>query len=145
VEAIFKEIFNHKSSIVWDKTHFGMGVHYRMQYELLLFGCNGDKPLNWNGGKSERDVWSLQRENVREYRHVTQKPVEIAERAIKNSSNQGQNVLDLFGGSGTTLVACESTGRTCYLMELDRAYCDVIVKRWEALTGQKATREQMDS
>lgn len=140
VQSIFAGLFQHKSAIIWDKTHFGMGVHYRMQYEMLMFGCNGDKPSIWTAGKQERDVWSLQRENVREYRHVTQKPVEIAERAIKNSSNQGGGVLDLFGGSGTTMVACESLGRTCYMMELDRAYCDVIVKRWEALTGLKAVR-----
>lgn len=143
VRPIFREYFQHKSNLIWDKTHFGMGVHYRMQYEILMFGCNGDKPSIWTAGKQERDVWSLQRENVREYRHVTQKPVEIAERAIKNSSNQASSVLDLFGGSGTTMVACEALGRTCYMMEVDRAYCDVIVKRWEALTGQKATRESV--
>jgi DNA modification methylase len=140
VQGIFSEFLQHKSSIIWDKTHFGMGVHYRMQYEMLLFGSNGDKPAIWTAGKNERDVWSLQRENVREYRHVTQKPVEIAERAIKNSSKEGHSVLDLFGGSGTTLVACHALGRRCYMMELDRAYCDVIVRRWEDLTGSKAER-----
>lgn len=140
VQAHFARYFNHKSTIVWDKTHFGMGVHYRMQYELLMFGCTGEKPGIWTAGKTERDVWSVQRENVREYRHVTQKPVEIAERAIKNSSTKGGSVLDLFGGSGTTLVACQGLDRTCYMMELDPAYCDVIVARWENVTGGKAER-----
>lgn len=140
VQAIYSEYFNQKSSLVWDKTHFGMGVHYRMQYELLIFGCNGEKPGIWTAGKNERDVWSIQRENVREYRHVTQKPVEIAERAIKNSSFKDGVVLDLFGGSGTTLVACEGLGRICYMMELDPGYCDVIVKRWENVTEKKAVR-----
>lgn len=138
VQAIFSEYFNQKSAIVWDKTHFGMGVHYRMQYELLIFGVNGEKPGIWTAGKTERDVWSVQRENVREYRHVTQKPTEIAERAIKNSSVKDGTVLDLFLGSGTTLVACEGLGRVCYGMELDPGYCDVIVKRWENVTEQKA-------
>lgn len=105
---------------------------------MLLFGCNGEKPAIWTAGKTERDVWSIQRENVREYRHVTQKPVAIAERAIKNSSVKDGRVLDLFGGSGTTLIACQGLDRTCYMMELDPAYCDVIVQRWENITGQKA-------
>jgi DNA modification methylase len=138
VSEIFSSIFNQKSAIVWDKTHFGMGVHYRMQYELLIFGCKGEKPGIWTAGKTERDVWSLQRENVRQYRHVTQKPIEIAERAIKNSSNKGETVLDLFCGSGTTLVAAEGLGRHCLAMELDRGYCDVIVARWENVTEKKA-------
>lgn len=138
VAGVFSTFFNQKSAIIWDKTHFGMGVHYRMQYEILLFGCNGDKPDLWTAGKKERDVWQQQRENTREYKHVTQKPVELAERAIRNSSNPGCVVLDLFGGSGTTLIACEGMNRTCYMMELDRGYCDVVVKRWEKITGMKA-------
>lgn len=141
VQAIFNHHFNQKSAIVWDKTHFGMGVHYRMQFELIIFGCNGEKPGIWTAGKGERDVWQQQRESTREYRHVTQKPVEIAERAIRNSSKAGHSVLDLFGGSGTTLIACEGLERSCYMMELDPGYCDVIVARWEKITGQKAQRE----
>lgn len=141
VASMFSNFFNQKSALVWDKTHFGMGVHYRMQYELIIFGCNGEKPGIWTAGKGERDVWQQQRENTREYRHVTQKPVEIAERAIKNSSSLGHSVLDLFGGSGTTLIACEGLERTCYMMELDPGYCDVIVARWEKITGQKAHLE----
>lgn len=138
VAEVFGRFWNQKSAIVWDKTHFGMGVHYRMQYELLIFGCNGDKPGIWTAGKKERDVWQQQRENTREYRHVTQKPAELATRALGNSSLDDSVVLDLFGGSGTTLIACEGMGRTCLMMELDRGYCDVIIARWEKLTGQKA-------
>ena len=72
--------------------------------------------------------------------HLTEKPVELAVRSIQYSSLPGQNVLDLFGGSGSTLIACEQTGRRAFLMELDPPYCDVIVKRWEEFTGKKAER-----
>lgn len=68
------------------------------------------------------------------------KPVPLFEYQISNSSKKGMNVLDLFGGSGTTLIACEQTGRNCYMMELDPHYCDVIIRRWENLTGKKAER-----
>lgn len=68
------------------------------------------------------------------------KPVPLFEYQISNSSRKGMNVLDLFGGSGTTLIACEQTCRNCYMMELDPHYCDVIIRRWENLTGQKAER-----
>jgi DNA modification methylase len=81
-------------------------------------------------------IWDFSREV--KYVHPTQKPVALVERAIKNSSKYGQVVVDFFGGSGTTLIAAEKTGRTCYMMELDEKYCDVIVQRWEELTGEKA-------
>jgi DNA modification methylase len=73
--------------------------------------------------------------------HLTEKPVELAARAMQFSSRPGENVLDLFGGSGSTLIAAEQTGRKAYLMELDMPYCDVIVQRWEKLTGRKAALE----
>jgi DNA modification methylase len=72
--------------------------------------------------------------------HLTEKPVELAVLAIQYSSRIGENVLDLFGGSGSTLIACEQTERKAYLMELDAPYCDVIVERWEKFTGRKAER-----
>ncbi len=72
--------------------------------------------------------------------HLTEKPVELAVRAIQYSSRPGENVLDLFGGSGSTLIACEQTGRRAFLMEVDALYCDVIVQRWEQFTGRKAER-----
>ena len=74
--------------------------------------------------------------------HLTEKPVELALRAIEYSSKKGENVLDLFGGSGSTLIAAEQTGRKAFLMELDPLYCDVIVQRWEQFTGGKAERKQ---
>jgi len=73
--------------------------------------------------------------------HLTEKPVELAVRAIEYSSRAGENVADFFGGSGSTLIACEKTGRRAYLMELDTLYCDVIVQRYEQFTGKKAERQ----
>jgi DNA modification methylase len=130
--------FTHKATIIWDKKHFALGTYYRTQYEMVLFGVLGDKLSVWNAGHDERDVWSINRESTGQYVHPTQKPVELIERALNNSSDSGDAVLDLFGGSGSTLIACEKTGRNARLMELDPKYCDVIVKRWEDFTGKKA-------
>jgi DNA modification methylase len=84
------------------------------------------------------DVWSVKKVNPQSMIHLTEKPVELAERAMHYSSKRGENVLDLFGGSGSTLIAAERLGRKAFLMELDTAYCDVIVQRWQEFTGEKA-------
>jgi DNA modification methylase len=84
-------------------------------------------------------VWEIKKP-AKNALHPTQKPVEVPERAIRNSSRPGSLVLDCFGGSGSTLIACERTGRVCRVMELDPKYCDVIVRRWQDWTGQKAQR-----
>lgn len=81
-------------------------------------------------------MWEIKKDS--NYKHPTQKPVELPARAIKNSSKIGQNIVDLFGGSGSTLIACEQLNRKCFMMELDEHYCDVIITRWENLTGKKA-------
>jgi len=107
--------------IVWVKNNFGMGRGYRGQYELCFYWGDFDK--------SDSDVWQVDKDVS--YEHPTQKPVALAERAIKNSSKRDDIVLDLFGGSGSTLIACEQTNRICYMMELDPKYCDVIRKRYE--------------
>jgi len=86
------------------------------------------------------DTWPVKKVNPQSMVHLTEKPVELAIRAMQYSSRPGENILDLFGGSGSTLIACEQTGRHAYLMEIDPAYCDVIVERWEKFTGKKAER-----
>ena len=91
----------------------------------------------WYGPTTEKTVWELKKESKNTF-HPTQKPVELPERAINNSSKAGDEILDLFGGSGSTLIACEKINRHARLMELDPKYCDVIVKRWEDFTGKKA-------
>jgi DNA modification methylase len=84
------------------------------------------------------DVWYEKRDNTGNYVHPTQKPVRLAERGLKRNSKSGDIAIDAFGGSGSTLIACEQLGRRCYCMELDPKYCDVIAKRWEMFTGRKA-------
>ena len=124
--------------IVWDKKSIGIGDgHYRPQHEFMFY-CKGE---TWNGGRDQSDVWDLSRGNTGDYVHPTQKPVELIEKAIANSSKPGQIVLDVFGGSGSTLIACAKLKRKCRMIELDPIYCDVIIKRWQKFTGKKATNE----
>jgi len=120
-----------KSCIVWAKNVFGLGRGYRHQHEFILFNGHIKKEIT-----NESDLWSIAKDS--KYKHPTQKPAELAKRAINNSSNEGNIVLDLFGGSGSTLIASEATATKCYMMELDPVYVDVIVKRWEDFTGKKA-------
>ena len=119
-----------KSCIVWAKNVFGLGKGYRHQHEFCLFNGEIDESI-----KNESDLWEVAKDT--NYVHPTQKPVELCGRALKNHS-EVKNVLDLFGGSGSTLIACEQLNRNCYTMELDPQYCDVIIDRWEQYTGEKA-------
>ena len=122
--------------IVWDKKQPGLGyMAYRRQCEFILF-VKG-KPFK-KGDTTDFDLWSISRDDATTYVHGTQKPVGVSARAIKNSSKQDDNVLDFFGGSGSTLIACEQLNRKCFMMELDPHYVDVIIARWEQFTGQKA-------
>jgi DNA modification methylase len=125
--------------IVWDKKHFGLGQqNYRPQHEFIFYSKGG----SWFGDRSQSDVWSMSRGNTHDYVHPTQKPVELVERAVEHSSKKGDVVIDVFGGSGSTLIACEKTKRHARLMELDPKYCDVIVKRWQEFTGKKAVHAE---
>ena len=126
------------SCIVWNKGSVGLGhQEYRPQHEFIFYSKGGA----WYGDRSQSDVWTVSRGNTGAYVHPTQKPVELVERAIQNSSKSGDTVVDCFGGSGSTLIACEKTGRHARLMELDPKYCDVIVRRWQEFTGKQATLE----
>ena len=93
------------------------------------------------GPNNATDLWHVKKINPNKMVHLTEKPAELAVRAMQYSSLAGENVLDLFGGSGSTLIAAEQTGRKAFLMELDAPYCDVIVERWQNFTGKKAQRE----
>jgi DNA modification methylase len=129
--GILQGKLDYKTCIVWAKNVFGMGNGYRHQHEFCLFNGKIDEEI-----KNESDLWSIKKDT--KYVHPTQKPVALSVRAFGNHVKL-LNVLDLFGGSGSTLIGAEQTGRKAYLMELDPKYCDVIVKRWEDFTGKKAT------
>ena len=121
--------------IVWDKKSIGLGnANYRPQHEFIFYVKGGA----WYGDKGQSDVWYMSRGATGEYVHPTQKPVELVEKAISNSSKPGDLVLDVFGGSGSTLIACEKTSRHCRLVDLDPKYVDVMVKRWQDYTGKQA-------
>jgi len=133
-DALNKAGLKVKNCIVWNKRSIGLGnSHYRPQHEFIFY-C-GEQ---WYGNKAQSDVWELSRGDTSKYVHPTQKPVQLIEKAIKNSSKSGDVIIDCFGGSGSTLIACEKTNRKCNMMELDPKYLDRIVKRWEDYTGKKA-------
>jgi len=127
--------------VIWAKNTFTLGrADYQRQYEPILYGWKEGAKHFWCGDRDQSDIWNYKKPHVNDL-HPTMKPVELVERAIKNSSKTRDIVIDLFGGSGTTLIACEKTNRQARLMEMDPKYVDVIVKRWEDYTGLKATRE----
>lgn len=128
-------------AIIWDKMHpvltrkDFMGAH-----EWCFYGWKEGAAHVYLGPNNATDLWHVKKVNPQSMVHLTEKPVELAVRAMQFSSRAGDNVLDLFGGSGSTLIAAEQTGRHAFLMELDAPYCDVIVERYEKFTGRKATR-----
>ena len=127
--------------IVWDKQHPVLTrKDYMGAFEICFYGWREGAGHHYYGPNNATDLWHIKKVNPQSMVHLTEKPVELAARAITHSSRPGENVLDLFGGSGSTLIACEQTGRRAFLMELDAPYCDVIVKRWEEFTGRKAER-----
>lgn len=157
----------YKQEIIWKKDRLVLGgAKYQNIYEPFLMGCKGDSIKTWRGGRkqvsvlngidlmSEEDLRkaykelleSMETDVVEEERtkkndkHPTMKPIKLLARLVRNSSNTGELVLDLFGGSGSTLMACEQVGRKCYINELDPHYCDVIIERWEQFTGKQATK-----
>lgn len=137
-KAVIAAGFAVNACIVWDKQSFGLGHQdYRPQHEFIFYSKGG----MWYGDRSQSDVWYCKRESHGSYVHPTQKPVELIERALVNSSKRGDVVIDCFGGSGSTLIGCEKTSRAARIMELDPKYVDVIVKRWQALSGKQAVLE----
>jgi DNA modification methylase len=130
--------------IIWAKHTFTLGrADYQRQYEPILYGWPEGAQRHWCGDRDQSDVWQIKKPQKNDL-HPTMKPVELVERALRNSSRPGAVVLDPFGGSGTTLIAAEKSGRVARVMELDPKYADVIVRRWEDFTGKKAIREAAD-
>ena len=130
--------------VIWAKNNFTLGrADYQRQYEPILYGWKQGTDHFWCGARDQGDVWFVDKPRVNDL-HPTMKPVELVERAITNSSKSRDIVLDLFGGSGSTLIAAERTGRAARLMELDPKYVDVIVQRWQDYTGKKAVLDGED-
>jgi DNA modification methylase len=132
-----------RCEIVWNKNlaQFGaLSAQYKQKHEPCYYCFKRGHAPAWYGPKNEVTVWDCDRARVNDL-HPTQKPVGIVERAIGNSSKAGDVVLDLFGGSGSTLIGCEQTGRACFILEIDPRYCDVICQRFMNFTGKQATLE----
>jgi len=138
LEAVGLEL---RSQIVWAKNQMAISRgDYHWQHEPCWYAVRKGRKGHYNGDRKQTTVWNIDKPRKSETGHSTQKPVECMKRPIVNNSSPGQAVYDPFLGSGTTLIACEMEGRVCHGLELSPAYCDVIVKRWEDFTGQKATR-----
>lgn len=142
--------FDVVSQIIWVKQHFALSRgDYHWQHEPCWYAVKKGEKHNWQGARDQATTWEIKNNNSfgnsskeETVGHGTQKPIECMLRPIINNTKKGQSVYDPFGGSGTTLIACEKSGRICYMMELSPAYVDVIVARWEKLTGETATLEK---
>jgi DNA modification methylase len=129
-----------KQCIIWVKDTFVLGRQdYHWRHEPILYGWKPGAAHHWYADRKQDTVWEINRPK-RNAEHPTMKPLALIAKAIQNSSKPGDLIVDLFGGSGSTMMAAEQTGRTAYLMEKDPKYCDVIVKRWESLTGKQAVK-----
>ncbi len=127
--------------VIWDKGQFTLGrSDMQHSYEPILYGWKQGQDHYWCGSRKEADIWHVAKPQTNAL-HPTMKPVALIERAIRNSSRRGDLVLDPFCGSGSTLIACEKTGRAARLIELEPQYADVAVRRWEKYTGQEARME----
>lgn len=133
--------YHWSSTIIWAKDSLVLSrKDYHTQYEPIYYGwVEGEARACPLEDRKQSDVWEIPRPK-RSDEHPTMKPLELVARAITNSSKHGDNVIDMFGGSGSTLIACEQTGRNCFMMELAPKYCQVIINRWEEFTGKQAKK-----
>jgi DNA modification methylase len=140
LQKAFRDAGGHWSTfVIWAKNTFTMGrSDYQRQYEPILYGWKEGSDHFWCGARDQGDVWFVKKP-VSNDLHPTMKPVELVERSIRNSSKSRETVLDPFGGSGSTLIACEKAGRQSRLIELEPKYCDVIVRRYQEFSGKEAT------
>ena len=129
-------------AIIWVKEHPVLTrKDFMGNHEWCFYGWREGAGHHFFGPHNITDVWSIKKVNPQSMVHLTEKPVELAARALQYSSRPGENVLDLFAGSGSTLIAAEQHQRHAFVLEIDPLYCDVIVQRWQNFTGRKATRQ----
>lgn len=133
--------FENRAQIIWNKMRFIIGRgHYCFNHEPCFYGVRAKKQASWQGAKNQPTVWDIQHQSS-DTNHGAQKPVECMRRPILNNSSPGQAVYEPFSGSGTTVIAAETTGRACYAMEISPAYVDMAVRRWQEFTGEQAMRQ----
>lgn len=141
-ESLLACDFGIRSQIVWAKSQFVIGRgDYHPQHEPCWYAVKKNRKGHYDGGRKQSTVWNIDKPRKSETGHSTQKPVECMKRPIENNSSPGQAVYEPFSGSGTTIIAGEMTGRHIYAVELNPAYVDVAVKRWQEFTGQQAVLE----
>lgn len=136
---LFESQYDLSNMIIWDKGGGGIGdlkKTFFTDYEIILCANNGHEIKKKRVGS----VWDISKDNATDYKHPTQKPIGLSAYAIEHTTDKGNIVLDVFGGSGSTLLACEQLSRRCYMVELDEHYCDVILQRWEDFTGKEAKK-----
>jgi len=139
--SAFREFFHFSSMIIWKKNSLTLSqTDFQSIHEPCLYGWMKGGAHTFYGDRKQTSVWEFDKERIEG--HTTPKPVALIEKALKNSSKSDDIVVDLFGGSGSTLIACEKTGRHNRMMELDPKYCDVIIKRWQDFTGQQAVHAE---
>ena len=127
-----------RQQLIWNKNHFTLGrADYHWKHEPCLYGWKEGAAHKWYSDRKQTTVLNFKKPTKSKL-HPTMKPVEMMRYLIGNSTQEGDKVLDLFGGSGSTLIACEELNRICYTMELDEKYCETIIERWETETGKKA-------
>jgi DNA modification methylase len=141
-DSLLASSFEVRALIIWAKPRhtFGRG-HYHNMHEPCWYAVRKGKNGHWQGDRKQTTLWQIEKNRHNETGHSTQKPVECMQRPIENNSSPGQAVYEPFSGSGTTIIACERTGRSCHAIELNPAYVDVAIKRWQDFTGQEATLE----
>lgn len=133
--------FEPRQQIVWAKDRFALGRgHYHYQHEPCWYAVKKSGTGHWCGDRSQSTLWHIKSRDDSGHGHSTQKPVECMRRPIENNSSVGQAVYEPFSGSGTTIIAAEQTGRCCYAMELNPAYVQIAIDRWEQFTGEKAVK-----
>lgn len=131
-----------RAQVIWAKSHFAIGRgDYHPQHEPCWYAVRKGKTGHYDGGRKQSTLWQIDKPQKSETGHSTQKPVECMKRPIENNSSPGQAVYEPFSGSGTTIIAAEMTGRCCHAIELNPAYIDVAIERWQNFTGQEATLE----
>jgi DNA modification methylase len=138
-QTLMNSGFDIRMQIIWAKQQFPIGRgNYHVQHEGCLYAVRNSKTAHWTGSRKETTLWQIDKPVKSETGHSTQKPVECMKRPIENNSSPGQAVYEPFSGSGTTIIAAEMTGRACHAIEINPAYVDVAVLRWQAFTGQQA-------